>query len=146
MGRVVTRGVLVVLALLILAPGSAANTACAGHYLDSFDVTAKARRARYSIGQTALIDVRVTDRVTGAPQAGADVGVMIDGKGDKHVLGAAQTGSDGKALVRVPLKPRYVEPGWARSYVAAWENVNTPVYGTGRYGTREYPRLFRVTS
>ena len=146
MGRVVARVGLVALALSILViPGSAAQTRCADEYVDSFDVIAKARHAAYSIGQTALIDVRVTDRLTGAPQRDADVGVMVEGKGNREVLGAARTGDNGWALVRLSLKPTRVKPGWAQAWVAAWENINTPVYCTGRYGTREYPRLFRIT-
>lgn len=126
-------------------PASASDSACtADPFVDSFDVAAKARRDVYRIGETALIDVLVTDRFTGTPQEDVDVGVFVEGKGDRVVLDASKTDQNGHALLRLRLKRSHVEPGWAEAFAAAWDPINTPVYCTGRYGYREYPKLFRI--
>ncbi len=131
----------------ILAPAQASATAFActpDQYVDSFDLVAKARRDVYRIGETALVDVYVTDSFTGEPQEDVDAGVFVEGKGDRAVLDVSKTDERGHVLLRLRLKRSHVEPGWARAWAAAWESINTPVYCTGRYGYREYPKLFRI--
>lgn len=136
---------LVGLGTAVPAPVSAAGFTCTPNQsIDSFDVVAKARRDVYRIGETALVDVRVTDSLTGEPQEDVDAGVFVEGKGDRAVLDVSKTDDNGHVLLRLRLKRSHVEPGWARAWAAAWESINTPVYCTGRSGYREYPKLFRI--
>lgn len=144
------RIVVVVLALVMTLGGllwepAAARTDCAGiGYVKSFDVTAAARRSVYRIGQTAVVDLFVTDSVTGMPVSDADSGVFMRGRGDKSLFAVDKTGTEGHVVLRLDLKRSHTEPGWARAMAVAWESINTPAYCTGRYGSREYPRLFRI--
>lgn len=136
---------LVGLGAAVPTPASAAGVACTpNESVDSFDVVAKARHDVYRIGETALVDVRVTDSITGEPQEDVDAGVFVEGKGDRVILDVSKTNERGRVLLRLRLERSHVEPGWARAWAGAWESINTPVYCTGRYGYREYPKLFRI--
>ncbi len=142
--RYLTLALLVTLAGGTVVPISAATACASDQSIDSFDVVAEARRDVYRIGETALVDVWVTDKVTGAPQQDVDAGVVVEGRGDRAVFDVSKTDEEGHALLRLRLKRSDVSPGWARSFAGAWDPINTPVYCTGRHGYREYPKLFRV--
>ncbi len=139
-----------VLALVIVLGGLvgeplAARTDCGGvGYAETFEVSAQPRRPVYRIGQIAVIDLFVTDSVTGFPVSDADAGLMIRGRGKKWLFAVGKTGDEGHVVLRLRLKRSRVKSGWARTFVAAWESIDTPAYCTGRYGYREYPRLFRI--
>lgn len=144
------RRMAVVLALVMTWGGlasepAAARTYCGGtRYVETFDVTAEARQSVYRIGETAVVDLFVTDSVTGMRVSDADAGVMIRGRKDKWLFAVDKTGAEGHVVLRLHLKRSRVERGWARTMTTAWESINTPAYCTGRYGYREYPRLFRI--
>ena len=132
------------LALLPAHTAPARDASCADSYVPAFEITAEARRDTYRLGQTAVIDLRVTDRFTGRPQSNTWAGLMMDGRRDKILFGYDKTDDEGRAVVRIRLKRTALEPGWARAHAAAWEPVNSPAYCTGRYGERSYRRLFRI--
>lgn len=134
----------VVLGGVLVEPVSA-RTACAGAaYAQTFDVTAAARRPVYRIGETAIVDLFVSDSVTGMPVSDADAGLLIRGRGKRSVFGFDKTDAEGHTVLRLSLRRSKARPGWARALAAAWESIDTPAYCTGRYGSREYPRLFRI--
>ena len=122
----------------------AARTECSAEYVDSYDVRAKPRRNIYRMGQTALIDVIVEDSVTGTRVSDVDAGLVVLGRGKRSPYGLGTTDTEGRLTLRLPLRPSSIRPGWAHAFVAAYEYVNTPVYCTGRYGQREYKKLFRI--
>ena len=137
----------VVLSLLLALPGSAPAAPaddCSRPYAETFHITADARRKSYRIGQTALVDVRVTDKLTGQPEDGVNTGVFVQGRRDKVVFGVSKTDGDGSALLHLRLKRSATRPGWARGTAVASEAMDTPVYCTGRYGDRTYKRLFFI--
>ena len=131
-------------AIVLPIPRSAAGSCPTDQYVESFDVVARARRQVYRIGETALVQVRVTDSVTGQPQPGIDAAVFIEGRGNHAVGDAAETNERGRARLRLKLARRQTKAGDASALAAAWEPINTPVYCTGRYGYRHYPKLFLI--
>lgn len=146
MRRTVVGALALVTVLSALVGGPvAARADCAGTgYAETFEVSAKPRRPVYRIGQTAVIDLAVTDSVTGLPVSDADAGLIIRGRGKKSPFAVGNTGDEGHVVLRLRLKRSDVKPGWAKTFAAAWESIDTPAYCTGRYGYREYPRLFRI--
>jgi len=149
MARTITRHLmlafLIVGTLAVFGPASPAHSSCTAYQsAETFDVEAKARRDVYKVGDTALVDVWVTDKLTGTPQNDVNAGVVVEGKRDRAIVDVAETDENGHALVRLRLKRSHVEPGWAKALAAAWDPINTPAYCTGRYGYREYPKLFFI--
>ncbi|HVL64276.1 MAG TPA: hypothetical protein VM573_03795 [Actinomycetota bacterium] len=137
-----TAGALVVplVAVPVAAP---ADPACA-QAEETMEVSARARRKVYSVGETAVIDVSVTDRLTGRAEEDVDAGAVIRGKKKTPLMAFGETDSDGTAVLRIPLKPDEVRPGWQRVQLSAWDSIRTPVLCTARSGGRIYEKLFRV--
>ena len=86
------------------AAAPTASTCARSVPLETFEVIAEARRDAYRIGQTALVDVWVTDRFTGLPQEDVDAGAFLEGRDDHAVVDASKTDEDGHALLRLRLR------------------------------------------
>lgn len=125
--------------------GAAAPAHCAGvGYDETYEVTARARRDVYRIGQTAVVDLFVTDSITGMPASDVRAGLVIEGRDKSSPVDVGKTDDEGHAVLDLRLRRSYVKAGWARALAAAWKPIITPLYCTSRYGYREYPRLFRI--
>lgn len=142
----------VLVAGLLVPPASAAprsspapSTCASPIPTETYEVTAKARRDSYRLGDIVKIDVFVTDSITGLPAQDVDAALGIKGRGDNWLLAGGQTNEQGHVLLGGPLKPAHFEPGWAHAHILAWEWFITPLLCADRYGYAEYRRLFRIT-
>ena len=140
-----------VLALLLalgLAPAAASSPTadCATPIpVETFDVRAEPRRDSYRIGETARVDIFVTDSLTGLPASDVHAGVIIDARKDHAVFDYGKTDERGHLALKLRLRAKAIDPGWAHTIAYAWDWINTPVYCDARWGDAVYPRFFRIT-
>lgn len=149
MRRHVKRFLVAAILSSVLVPGPASVSAApadCSEAIETFDVRAEARRPSYRIGETALVDVWVTDKVTGFPEANIMSGVILEPKHKKKVVyDVDYTSSEGHVLLRLELKDDgRVKPGKTKASAIAHERLDNPVYCGSRYGYSEYDNLFRI--
>lgn len=127
------------------APVAAAPVGCSTE-IETLNIDAQARRSSYRIGQTALVDVLVTDRLTGMPESDIHSGILLQPRHKKKVvMDIGRTDERGHVLLRLKLTDDgRVKPGKTEAGVGAWDPVRTPLYCGDRYGYRAYDNLFRI--
>lgn len=111
--------------LTLVGPAGLALASCEdGSDIHSFKVRMWAEKSRYSLGDVALVHVKVIREVEGrdlGPAGGTDVSVALLSKGEA-AWGGAVTGTDGEALVKVRIG-RHMQPGPADALARAKKGV-----------------------
>ncbi len=147
MWRTICAGVLMGALLTPVAP-AARTSACAEEEnlaFENYDVKVRAQARSYSLGDAAIMLVRVTRKNTGDPVRGADIGVGIHNKSDGWTFGNRKSDSGGRAIIRVPLRRNALRPGWAVADTYAWGRIlHTACATVTEYGYRQLRRAFRV--
>lgn len=139
---------LVALVAALFSPTqSVAGDACAtSQWFEHYEVSLKADRKVYRLGDRAIVTAKVTNVTTGTPERDVDVTV---GAVVKHyyVNGAGKTNAAGVAKVKLRLDRRYMKPGSAelRGLARTYHDEGDAVCaGVGLYGFEKVKDAFTV--
>lgn len=114
-------------------------------YVDVYEVEVTPERDRYRIGDTAVIEGRVTRTDTGAPVAAADFVVYIPPTRKGFVYTWGKTDAQGHAVVKMKLKRRDVETGPAKIVGRAYqERADATCAQVVEFGETHVPRAFVI--